>query len=108
MLIQLMMNLVKCLIMFFKMSKMSKIVINNRHSIYKMIYRMTYMMIYKIYKMNNKVIFNKMIINNKMNKMIYKRIIKKYNNKLKHNKINKIKIIMLICNVNQCIKYQNK
>lgn len=98
MLIQLMMNLVKCLIIFFKMSKMSKIVINNQYNIHKMKYK-------TIYKMNNKVIFNK--IKYKMNNKI-KKIIKKYNNKLKHNKINRIKIIMLICNVNQCIKYQNK
>ena len=98
MLIQLMMNLVKCLIMFFKMSKMNKIVINSQYNIHKIKYK-------TIYKMNNKVIFNK--IKYKMNKRI-KKIIKKYNNKLNHNKINRIKIIMLICNVNQCIKYQNK
>lgn len=98
MLIQLMMNLMRCLIMLFKMMNkinknkiLSKIVINNQYNIHKMIINN---------KMNNKVIFN--------NKKIKKIIIKKYNNKLKHSKINRIKIIILICNVNQCIKYQNK
>ena len=98
MLIQLMMNLMRCLIMLFKMMNkinknkiLSKIVINNQYNIHKMIINN---------KMNNKVIFN--------NKKIKKIIIKKYNNKLKHSKINRIKIIILICNANQCIKYQNK
>ena len=94
MLIQLMMNLVKCLIMFFKMSKMSKIVINNQYNIHKMKYK-------TIYKMNNKVIFNKIKykMNNKITMTINKkRTVKRKQIQYNHQNLNKLimKVILQV------------